>query len=182
MSASLARRLAECADGFRNVGEFFLIAGYKFPHAVRHFNDLASAKKYFSDKMLADEKFGIFGPFESKDELADKDFLTVDNIAKVDLTVYYKDGQKQHTEFNQCIDAIFLNLSSFDKFVFPYYCRVYNAEYAGRLREKLIKQYKAHAETVNQEKHEVGHPLPCRVHSCCTYTSGLCEDENNELP
>jgi hypothetical protein len=147
ISATLARRLAEAADGFRNVHQVFFIAGYKFPHPIKDFPDLESAEIYFADKELPTDEYGIFGPFKTTDDVQDLELLGVENIEKVDLTIYYKNGHIQSETLPGGIDSIFFNLSSFEKFVFPYYCHLYGAGYAKKLRDNLISQYEKYAKS-----------------------------------
>ena len=142
ISATLARRLAEAADGFRNVHQVYFIAGYKSPHPIKDFPDFESAKDYFEDKDLNKDDYGIFGPFKTTDDVQDLYLPGVEDIEKVDLTIYFKSGQIQSESLPGRIDSIFLNLSSFEKFVFPYYCHLYGAEYAKKLRDNLISLYK----------------------------------------
>ncbi len=141
LPASLTRRLAEAADGFRNVNQVFLIAGYEFPHPIKDFPDLTSAQSYFSDNGFSENEYGIFGPFKTNDDVENLNLKGVENIESIDLTIHFKDGSHQDECLTGSIDSIFFNLSSFEKFVFPYYCRLYGVEYAKTMRENLIIKY-----------------------------------------
>ena len=88
------------------------------------------------------DKFEIFGPFVTKDELENDHLTGAEDIVSIDLTIKYKDGNEHKQTLKGNIDSIFLNLSSFDKFVFPYYCHVYGAGYAKEFRDKVIASYK----------------------------------------
>jgi hypothetical protein len=140
--ASLARRLAEAADGFRNVPQVFFIAGYARPHAFKDFPDLTSAETYFSEKGLSVNDYGIFGPYKTYDDVEKLNLTGIEDFAKVDIDIYLKNGDHQKFSLPGGIDAIFLNLSSLEKFVFPYYCHLYGVEYAQQMRTNLIDQYK----------------------------------------
>jgi hypothetical protein len=142
-SASLARRLAEAADGLRNVNRVYFIAGLKFPHPTKDFPDLDSAKVYFSDKDFSEDEYAIFGPYKTTDELDKLNLVGVEDIKKVELTVYFEDGAKKTITLPGGIDTIFFNLSAFEKFAFPYYCHLFGVEYAKKLRDNLIANYKA---------------------------------------
>lgn len=148
LSASLARRLAEAADGFRNVDQVFFIAGYQLPHLIFDFPDLKSANDYFSEKGLLKKEYGIFGPYKTIDELADLNLLGVEEIEKIDLVIHLENGCTQSVTLSGKIDSIFLNLSAFDKFVFPYYCHVSGVDFAKEMREKLIDGYKEHGKVI----------------------------------
>jgi hypothetical protein len=177
LSASLARRLAEAADGFRNVTQIFFIAGYKSPHSLKNFQDLVSAQAYFSEKGLQENEYGIFGPFKTNDEVHSSNYLGAEDIKKVELTIHYKDGRKQKATLPGGIDSIFFNLSSFDKFVFPYYCHVHGAKYAEKMRQKLIAKYKKDAKDMpadNNYKKMLSMPTS---HPGGTFFFGLNEEE-----
>jgi hypothetical protein len=173
LSSTLARRLAEAADGFRNVNQVFFIAGYKFPHAIKDFPDLASAEEYYSDKGFKEKDYAIFGPYKTTDEVENLDLTGVENIKKVELTVHFKNGDYKNVSLPGSIDSIFFNLSSFDKFVFPYYCHLYGAKYAKKMRDNLISLYK------EQPKGGVVMALP-KVHANVTYMYKV--NEGEELP
>ena len=170
VSSSLARRLGEAADGFRNVNQVFFIAGYKRPHRIKDFPDLPSAEDYYSKKGLKEKEYGIFGPYKTPDDVEDFNLTGVENIVKVDLKIYLKDGSHQDISLPGGIDSIFLNLSSFEKFVFPYYCHLYGVEYAKRLRDNLIASYKAQQE--GEPSSKLPPPYP---HKTLTYTYQLYE-------
>lgn len=175
LPSSLVKKLGEAADGFRNSGEVFFISSYEFPHPTKDFPDLASAQAYFSDNGFSENDYGIFGPFTTEDDICGLNFLGVEDIDKVHLTIHYKDGRQQKETFTGDIDSIFFNISSFDKFVFPYYCQVFGAEYAKKIRKKLIDQYEAAAKSQSQSVVKLVPPPPS-VHSRVTYVSGLTEE------
>ena len=141
LQASLVRRLAEAADGFRNVNQVFFIVGFQPPHPIKDFPDLTSAQTYFSENNFSENDYGIFGPFKTNDDVENLNLLGVENIATVDLTIHFKDGSQQNVCLTGSIDSIFFNLSSFEKFVFPYYCHLYGVEYAKIMRDNLIAKY-----------------------------------------
>ena len=95
MPASLARRLGEAADGFRNVGEVYFVAGYEKPHKIKHFFDSDSATNFMDGLKEDKDKYEIFGPFVTKDELENANLTGAEDIVSIDLTIKYKDG-KEH--------------------------------------------------------------------------------------
>ncbi len=97
-----------------------------------------------------------------------------EDIVSIDLTIKYKDGKEHKHSLKGNIDSIFLNLSSFDKFVFPYYCHVYGAGYAKEFRDKVIASYKKiPGDTVKKEKDPEKKPLSGRPHLICTLASSF---------
>jgi hypothetical protein len=142
LSASLYRRLAEAADGIRNL-EVFFIAGYERPHAIKDFPDLKSAEDYFSKHGFSENDYAIWGPFKTTDDDVDKklELTGVKDTLEVRIIITYKDNSKIDKTFPGDTDLILLNLSSFEKFAFPYYCHLYGVKYAKRLRDNLIAEY-----------------------------------------
>ncbi len=176
--ASLARRLGEAADGFRNVGEVYFVAGYGKPHKIKHFFDSDSAAKFMDGLKEDKDKFEIFGPFVTKDELENDHLTGAEDIVSIDLTIKYKDGNEHKQTLKGNIDSIFLNLSSFDKFVFPYYCHVYGAGYAKEFRDKVIASYKKMpGDAVKKEKDPDKKPPSGRPHLICTLLPPFTDEE-----
>ena len=164
MSASLARRLAEAADGFRNAGNIYFVVELNFPHAIKAFIDKGEADKYFKEKNLPVSEWGLFGPFKTDDEV--KTGLNVEKIREVVLKISYKDKTPdQQIIFNGPIDALFFNLSAFEKFVFPYYAGLYGIEYTAKMREKLLEIYRTAL--------QASKPLPAIPHANLTLMLGL---------
>ncbi len=142
--ASLAKRLGEAADGFRNVGNVYFVAGYSWPHKIKEFFDPNSAKQFLSS--LTTGEADIFGPFNTSDEMGELNLFNVQDIESIEVKIKYNGGCVHNEVLEGNIDSIFLNLASFDKFVFPYYCKLYGADYAKTLRDTLISQYKGISE------------------------------------
>jgi len=142
ISATLARRLAEAADGFRNINQVFFVAQYEAPYFIKEFYDVTSAENFFSDQGFTESEYGIFGPYKTLDILNEDMYRGVEDIASIDLTIHFNNGDVQNETINGNIDAIFLNLSAHDKFVFPYYCHLYGIDTVKKMRDDLIKKYK----------------------------------------
>ena len=173
IAASLAKRLGEAADGFRNVGEVYFVAGHEWPHKIKEFFDLQTAKDFLSG--LDPNEFELFGPFDTTDELKSSNHNGSREIQSIDLIIKYKDGHQHKETLNGNIDSIFLNLSSFDKFVFPYYCHVYGASYAKTLRDKLIASYIKFAKEYPAD--DPKKPPPAHPHLLGTLLTGLNDEE-----
>jgi len=174
LPASLARRLAEAADGFRNINQVYFIAGYTPPHPIKDFPDLTSAQAYFAEKNFSENDYGIFGPFKTTDDVQNLNLLGVENIDTVDLTFHFKDGSQQNVTLPGGIDSIFLNLSSFEKFVFPYYCHLYGLEYAKTMRDNLIVKY---SQQINQNSSVAAKLPPPSTHANKTLMLSLIPGE-----
>ncbi len=173
LSASLARRLAEAADGFRNVNQVFFIAGYKPPHPIKDFPDYDSAKAYFEKKGFADKDYAIFGPYKTIDDVNKLKLAGAEDITKVELTIHYKNGDPQKVSLPGAIDSIFFNLSSFEKFVFPYYCHLFGVEYAKTLRDNLIDEYS----DISRKGGTGKLPPPPYPHRVLTYMHNLYKEQ-----
>lgn len=143
ISASLARRLAEAADGFRNTGEVFFIAGYARPHPIKEFPDFNSAKDFFDNNNLNESEFGIFGPYKTIDDLKDSNLIGVENIKSVELIIHFDNSETQNISLPGKIDSIFFNLSSLEKFLLPYYTGLFGVDYAKQIRDNALAQFKA---------------------------------------
>jgi hypothetical protein len=147
-SSTLARRLAEAADGLRNTDPVYFVAGYAFPHPVKDFPDYSSAEAYLKEHKYSLDDFGIFGPYQTKDDLQNYNLVDIREISDVTLIIRFKDGTERKISLPGGIDSIFFNLSAFEKFVFPYYCHVFGVEYAKKLRDNLIAAYKENQKDV----------------------------------
>jgi hypothetical protein len=174
-SSTLARRLAEAADGLRNTDPVYFVAGYAFPHSIKDFPDYSSAEAYLKENKYSLDDFGIFGPYQTKDDLENYKLVDIREISKVTLIVHFKDGTERKISLPGGIDSIFFNLSAFEKFVFPYYCHLFGVEYAKELRDALIAAYK------ESPKDAYRLPAAPRPHSYLTYTLNLLGDLGEPL-
>ena len=73
------------------------------------------------------------------------------NFTVVTTSIHFKNGEVQNETLLGCIDSIFLNFSSYEKFVFPYYSHVYGAEFVKKMRDDLIIKYKENESVQNYE-------------------------------
>lgn len=144
ISAQLARRLGEAADGFRDGQYHYFLTKPEFPFdlisAQGSYNveeALHNARTLLSEKNRAIEgaesQFILAGPFKT----------TVESGLAIDfdhIELRYIKGEVAVGEvltIQKDEDAIVFNLSAFDKFFLPYYARLYSAEQAADLRQKV---------------------------------------------
>ena len=132
VTATMLRVLAETADEFRTGVPVFLVAAYQFPHRVLGgFPTRAAAD---SARAAAGAGHGVFGPYVTPAEPAPD---STPKVISVRLEIETM-GTRRIVNVNpDTVDALFLSLSAYDKFVIPYYTRVYGAEFALELRERF---------------------------------------------
>jgi hypothetical protein len=130
-SASLLRRLAEAADGYRDGRPKLVVAARMFPHKVAGVVDTREQ----ADSVVASRAgdpvgYEIFGPFLTQpDSLA-----TGPGEEVVSVTVRMRSGEEKTYDGNK-VDALFWSLPAFDKFVAPYLTAVAGPLYAAEQRE-----------------------------------------------
>jgi hypothetical protein len=129
-SASLLRRLAEAADGYRDGQPKFVVAAVEFPHKVLGvFDDSLPADSIAQDSSTSSLHFKRFGPFVTVLEPGVDTLL--DNVDSV--VVYHRnEGPKRY--LGKDYDALFWGLPAFDKFVAPYLTQVFRAPHADSIR------------------------------------------------
>src|SRR6266567_2095520 len=155
MSASLLRRLAEAVDGYRSGDTLFVVAAWRFPHDVA--GVFANRRQALEIARRRGVDYGVFGPYfappDSGNEmmvyslqfcpgLHDPDSWCPDttfalsqtvpyaNIKDITITIHAKEGASvERVLAPGQVDAVFFTLSAIDKFVMPYYTRVYGAQY-----------------------------------------------------
>ncbi len=156
ISASLTLRMAEAADGFRgsnNNRQLYLVANIEFPHDVIPFESLTQANDYYNN--LPDPtNLAIYGPFVTNNEFPLKFDNTVVN--KIVVQIEFQDPQinPESIELSGKTDAIFFNLSSLDKFLMPYYAKLFGVSHAKTIRDNLIKDAKTIGSKVIVYSHE----------------------------
>jgi hypothetical protein len=131
-SASLLRRLAEAADGYRDGQDHFIVAAREFPHEVDTVVDSReAAEKIATARSTETLHFAAFGPVSTPpDSLVPEGPKDVDSVR-----VYHRDGTTKVYDAD-VVDALFWGLPAFDKFVAPYLAQVADAEYAGEQRRR----------------------------------------------
>ncbi|HXV87406.1 MAG TPA: hypothetical protein VD793_11925, partial [Gemmatimonadales bacterium] len=159
--ATLAKRLAEALDGFREGGRVWIVASYEFDHAVAGiFTDLSEAQAV---ARRVGGEYDTFGPFLQDRDLgreprfliechdpptrdwcpwyppADTVLQLVRDVDSVRIEVFRGgDISIRRTFSPRRVDALFFSLSALDKFVYPYYARLFGVDYAKGLRDSLV--------------------------------------------
>ncbi len=151
VSASLTRRLGEAADGYRNIPQVFFVAAFSPPYNVIPFETLEAAIEYYDKKYHSPDRWAIYGPFEAKNEIPVK--FDKSAIETIEVIVKYNNGTNDSIELDDQTDAVFFNLSSLDKFLIPYYTRLYGVDRAKIIRDKLIEEGKELTETLRLYTH-----------------------------
>jgi hypothetical protein len=169
MSASLLRRLAEAVDGYRSGDTLFVVAAWRFPNGVAGvFRNPREATEVARRRGVA---YGVFGPYfappDSGNEmmlyslqpcpgLHEPDSWCPDttfalsqavpyaNIKDITITIHAKDGASVERVLAPGeVDAVFFTLSAIDKFVMPYYMRVYGAQFTADMRAAYVRSLRA---------------------------------------
>ncbi len=131
--ASLLRRVAEAADGYRDGKDKYVLADRKFPHPVLGvFDSLTQAQDSLSrSKPTEGSEYKVYGPFRTTE---DPPAVIVDSEEVAFVTVTTKGGKTKQYDGKE-YDAIFWGLTAFDKFVAPYLTVVSGVKYAADQRE-----------------------------------------------
>lgn len=130
-SASLMKRLAEAADGYRDSVPRFVVAALEFPHrVVGVFTDSTAADSTAQDSSTSSLHFRRFGPYLTVLEPGVDTLL--DNV---DSVVVYHSNKGPTRYLGEEYDALFWGLAAFDKFVAPYLTQVSGATHADSVRE-----------------------------------------------
>jgi hypothetical protein len=130
LSASLLRRLAEAADGYRDGADRYVVATREFPHKVAGaFRTRAEADGIAAARSSVSLHYGVFGPYLTMPDSLAEGPEDVDSV-----TVTMKNG-KQKTYSADSVDALFWSLAAFDKFIAPYLTSVAGPLYAAEQRE-----------------------------------------------
>jgi hypothetical protein len=142
VSATLLRALAEAADGFRTDRDVYLVADYRFPHNIAG----SFASRPAAEKVRADSGayFGVFGPYRTaKDPGSD----SATRVIGIRLLTENAQGQRRSIVVDpKVVDALFFSPSAVDKFVVPYYTRIYGPQYGVLVQAAEPRVYiKCHA-------------------------------------
>lgn len=111
LTAAILRRVAEAADGHRTGEPIWVSIDASNLTQVAVFTDEESARLSVGDRMM------VFGPF-----LHETDTSAVEAVS---LTVRNPDGSERTIELDESTDAIFFTSSAVEKFMVPYYVRLY---------------------------------------------------------
>jgi hypothetical protein len=130
-SASLLKRLAEAADGYRDGQDRFVVAAREFPHKVLGvFPTRAQADSIAADSSTGALHYATFGPYRTPPEPN-----VSPEVDDVDSVVAYYSSGATATYDGKTYDALFWGLPAYDKFVAPYLTSVLGAPYAGEQRQ-----------------------------------------------
>jgi hypothetical protein len=143
-SASLVRRLAEAADGFRDGRPHWVVIhrrGDRGHHDVKGVFDTFAEASFTARR--AGPEYAAFGPFVTVDDPPD---LSSNETDVVEVIVRQKNGVEKRFD-GDSVDALFWSLAAFDKFVAPYLTSVDGVRYAAEQRElfRLGKSPLAHS-------------------------------------
>jgi hypothetical protein len=169
MAASLLRRLAEAVDGYRSGETLFVAAAWRFPHEVA--GVFTSSRQATEVARRKGVEYGVFGPYfappDSGNEmmfyslrlcpgLHEPDSYCPDttfslsqavpyaNIRDITVTIHAKNGTAVESVLAPGdVDAVFFTLSAIDKFVMPYYTRIYGAQFAADMRAGYLRNLRA---------------------------------------
>jgi hypothetical protein len=138
VSAALARRLAETADGHRDGKEHWVVTSPTDPTTtkLRSFESRTDAEMYRDLENAAGGSFGVFGPYQTpRDPVTRQTGLKV-SVKKVTVELEDEAGTKYTAviEGDQ-YDALFWSRSSVDKFAVPYYVGVADVEFGMKVRD-----------------------------------------------
>jgi hypothetical protein len=169
MPASLLRRLAEAVDGYRSGDALWVVAAWHFPHDVAGvFASRAQATEAVRRRGL---DYAVFGPYYAPPDSGNEMMLysvrpcpglhepdswcpdttfslnqavPLANIQDITITIHAKTGPAVERVLTPGeVDAVFFTLSAIDKFVMPYYTRVYGAQYAADMRAAYVRSLRA---------------------------------------
>lgn len=136
-TASLLRRVAEAADGFRDGIPRYVVANQVHPHNVLGaFLTRAQADDSLASVRASDPgryaSYEVFGPYTA---VEDPPMVAADTTEEVlEVVVTYRGGRTSRYKGDE-VDAIFWGLPAFDKFVAPYLTSVSGVRYAAEQRE-----------------------------------------------
>ena len=160
VTATMLRIVGETADQYRTGRSVWLVADYRFPHRVR--GPFATREAAQLARRDSAATLGVFGPYVTpRDSSADSGW----RIRSVRV-VLRAAGKDTTIDVNpDSVDALFFTMAPFDKFVVPYYSRLYGADFALRLRDYAlltIRRPKGHCSTVacEPDPHGRWHVLP----------------------
>lgn len=154
---SLAMRFGEAADAHRTGEPIWILADRTFPHEVYGVYDDPRDAPSVEGHLLS-------GPYVTPPDFGRSAAGTVvcwhmkrpysryvcsgtmgfpalmpEDIESFTFSVTTKDGNTYPLTFSPNeVDAIFLSVSAFDRFVAPYYTRSYGVDYAKRIRDEIL--------------------------------------------
>jgi hypothetical protein len=128
VSVSLARALAEAADGYPGMETLYLVARYISTgdswafHITGPYTAWEHVAESLRERVLVGE-LGFFGPYDTTAAI-----MPVGMQADY-VRVHLEDGSELKLP-GLCVDALFLSAAAVEKFALPYYERIFGPEYA----------------------------------------------------
>jgi hypothetical protein len=150
LTAGLAKRLAEAADGYRDNKYYYFVCRLEFPFDLQvasadndaEANSIANAIRDALNDGAPDPSYYVYGPYKTPSEYTPP--YVYDQIE----VKFLNQGTDAHCEtLTGDTDAIILNLSAFDKFFLPYYTRLYGATEAYNMRKLAKDVFSGNAES-----------------------------------
>ncbi len=143
LSAGLGKRLSEAADGFHDGLYHYFIASRTSPYylfAPAGDADDLTARGYAYIELenrqneFPGRDYEVFGPYFTPDDEAVRLFDYIE-IRLMKNSLYKQTEVYKTIVLDADADAVFFNMSSVDKFVTPYYTRLYGCEMAETMRQ-----------------------------------------------
>ncbi len=132
LTAGLAKRLAEAADGFRDCKYYYFISKSDYDFDLQYASgDSDNEALTFANIIKSDkgDDYEIYGPY--KTESNDPPLMNYDSIK---LSLNNGELDSINIVLEKDTDAIILSLSAYDKFFHPYFTRLYGNVVANNLR------------------------------------------------
>lgn len=131
IAAPLLRRLAEVADAYRTGTPVYIVASTSPPYDVR--------AVFFDPKTAADSAGGsyhVFGPYVTP---ADPVAAPKAEILGITVRLRREKDTVSVAVDPRAYDALFWTTASVDKFLVPYYSRVYGPDRAAALHNQYVR-------------------------------------------
>lgn len=167
LTAPMLKRLGEAVDGYRTGHAYWVVMRRTPPHHVR--GVFRSADSASAALRSAGAGYATFGPYvaptdpgnelvlysiapcpgrhrwdsECPEETRRYARVNVRDVDSVVVSIHWRRGGEpdvqRHTFNPYGVDALFFTLAAIDKFVVPYYERLYGVEYAAGIRQRYLR-------------------------------------------
>lgn len=161
LSASLLRRLGEAADGYRTGSPVFIVAAYEAPHECQVFAGEDAAREYLASKPHG--LVGLFGPYVTPKQaqthahtlsgVTDVGPASQEEVLSIEVKLRRAGVERTVTIDPNVTDALFFSDAAREKFVCPYYTRLYGPEYAVAMKQQLVMSGRAMSGHDRQPRH-----------------------------
>ncbi|HNP21146.1 MAG TPA: hypothetical protein PKM63_01080 [Panacibacter sp.] len=160
MSAGLARRLAEAADGLRDDNYYYFVSQQNYPYDLQPVAGSTIEQASYAADSLASELNSIgnkepyykYGPYHMP-----LDYVSPIPYDTLEIKMLSNGSTVYSETFGNDTDAIILNLSAFDKFLLPYYTRLYGVDIARNMREAARLTFSSTTQSPNTATRIVTH-------------------------